>query len=516
MIDLTPLDVRNKRGDFKKAMRGYEPHEVDLFLEMVADRLETLVRENLQLRERTETLQTQVTAQNDREQAVQDALVTAQALRADIRAQSQREADHVIREAEVEARRMVAEADEVVRERLRGIERQLDQATRSVDELERRRARFLTEFRGLLERELDVVHVEESRVPLEARAIDLELGPSAHPEEAARRQDSAASSTAERAGDTVPLETPTAESVSEESADTIIPAGVDPFFSSDLHVPPEDLVPPGGVSGSIAAGGLAAKLGFDAPSEVDPPTLDDLPGGGASPGEHYASGDAPSEAATSYAPPATEGFQAGDSETGVGAPPEGPASAPPEPPAIESPAGAGAGAGTDTGVSTSPDPAGSSAMDVDALRPDLRTSMPDPEVFTSEAEAYHEQRYGPRPDPTVIPVDVADLGPSGRASHEGEAAASSQPPSPEVGELGRAGDAPSSLEMELMAGASSEGTRPIEDRDRFAGIPDLETVLAEAGVDDTAPLPEEVPPPPVDTDDPILLFDPDDDDPYRR
>ena len=47
MIDLTPLDVRNKRGDFKRAMRGYEPHEVDLFLEMVADRLEALVRENL-------------------------------------------------------------------------------------------------------------------------------------------------------------------------------------------------------------------------------------------------------------------------------------------------------------------------------------------------------------------------------------------------------------------------------------------------------------------------------------
>ena len=25
MIDLTPLDVRNKRGDFKKLMRGYDP-----------------------------------------------------------------------------------------------------------------------------------------------------------------------------------------------------------------------------------------------------------------------------------------------------------------------------------------------------------------------------------------------------------------------------------------------------------------------------------------------------------
>ena len=57
MIDLTPLDVRNKRGDFKRLMRGYDPQEVDIFLELVAERLEGLVRENLQLKDRTATLQ---------------------------------------------------------------------------------------------------------------------------------------------------------------------------------------------------------------------------------------------------------------------------------------------------------------------------------------------------------------------------------------------------------------------------------------------------------------------------
>ena len=50
MIDLTPLDVRNKRGDFKKLMRGYDPQEVDVFLEIVAERLEMLTRENIALK----------------------------------------------------------------------------------------------------------------------------------------------------------------------------------------------------------------------------------------------------------------------------------------------------------------------------------------------------------------------------------------------------------------------------------------------------------------------------------
>ena len=100
MIDLTPLDVRNKRGDFKKLMRGYDPQEVDVFLEIAAERLEELVRENIVLRERSESLERQVGAQTGREQAIQEALVTAQELRADIHSQAQREADHLVHESD--------------------------------------------------------------------------------------------------------------------------------------------------------------------------------------------------------------------------------------------------------------------------------------------------------------------------------------------------------------------------------------------------------------------------------
>jgi DivIVA domain-containing protein len=56
MIEITPLDVRRKRGDFRKAMRGYEPQEVDTFLDLVAERLEELVKETMMLRERTAQL----------------------------------------------------------------------------------------------------------------------------------------------------------------------------------------------------------------------------------------------------------------------------------------------------------------------------------------------------------------------------------------------------------------------------------------------------------------------------
>jgi len=165
MIDLTPLDVRNKRSDFKKVLRGYDPQEVDVFLEMVAERLEAVVRENIQLSERAQMLQQQVSSSSGRERAVQEALVTAQELRADIRAQALREAELVLQEAQAEARR-----------RLEEVERKREIIDDSLVELERRRMRFLKSFRQLLEREMDGVEVEEGRAPLEERAIEMTLG----------------------------------------------------------------------------------------------------------------------------------------------------------------------------------------------------------------------------------------------------------------------------------------------------------------------------------------------------
>lgn len=166
MIDLTPLDVRKKRGDFRKLMRGYDPSEVDTFLELVAERLEELVKENLTLRERSDRLQEQVKALSERERAVNEALVTAQELRGEIKAQAQREADLLLKEAQTEGRRILSEADREVEER-RG----------AVQDLERRRSRFLGAFRQLLERELDALAVEEGRSPLEdKKEVELDLG----------------------------------------------------------------------------------------------------------------------------------------------------------------------------------------------------------------------------------------------------------------------------------------------------------------------------------------------------
>ncbi len=165
MIDLTPLDVRKKRGDFAKSMRGYDPQEVDIFLELVSERMEVLVKENLAFQKKIDELMEKVVVQEGREQAIQDALVTAQELRQDVKKQALREAKVLEREARGRIEAMIA-----------GSQKVLNEHRNALQELERQRERFLKAFRTLLEREMDTVEVEFGRAPLEDITLDLELG----------------------------------------------------------------------------------------------------------------------------------------------------------------------------------------------------------------------------------------------------------------------------------------------------------------------------------------------------
>jgi len=175
MIDLTPLDVRKKRGDFRRILRGYDPEEVDAFLELAAERLEELVKNNLVLSERAQRLERSLNALELRESAVQEALVTAQRLRSEVQEQSRRDAETMTDQAQREAHLLKAEAEAEIARRLREVDGLVLESRRSLEELERSRRKFLKAFRGLLERELDTVEVEEARTPLDEVPVELEL-----------------------------------------------------------------------------------------------------------------------------------------------------------------------------------------------------------------------------------------------------------------------------------------------------------------------------------------------------
>jgi cell division initiation protein len=172
MIELTPLDVRGKRGDFRKGMRGYEPREVDDFLELVAERLEVVVRENMALRERTDELARRLEKAESREAAVQEALVSAQAMGEQVRRQAERDAELRLREADQEAERRAARSEQEAARARAATEQALGQAHRELDELRRHRVRFLRGWRSVIEEELDRVAAEEART--DETRVDLD------------------------------------------------------------------------------------------------------------------------------------------------------------------------------------------------------------------------------------------------------------------------------------------------------------------------------------------------------
>ena len=153
MIDLTPLDVRKKKGDFRRAVRGYDKELVDDFLDMVAERLEELVKQNVALTERAEHLQEQVASFREREKALNEALITAQQLRTESQAQADREAELVRREAQIQAQRIIEEGQRSYRE-----------LARELEGLHTRRRQFVQAFRSHLERYLSELEVEEARL----------------------------------------------------------------------------------------------------------------------------------------------------------------------------------------------------------------------------------------------------------------------------------------------------------------------------------------------------------------
>jgi len=152
MIDLTPLDVRKKKDDFRRSVRGYDAQQVDAFLAVVADCLERHVREHVVLSDRIEQQKHQLESYRARERALNEALLAAQELREEARLQSERDAAVRVREAEMRAGAVLADAERAVR-----------LCHDKVEDLKATRGRFLASLRKLFGRFEEYLDFEDER-----------------------------------------------------------------------------------------------------------------------------------------------------------------------------------------------------------------------------------------------------------------------------------------------------------------------------------------------------------------
>jgi DivIVA domain-containing protein len=153
MIDesfhLTSLDVR--RYDFGRSLRGYNPEKVEQFREQVAEEMDRLGRINADLDTKARSFHEQLRAFRERDKALNEALVSAQQLRAETREQAEREAQLILKEAQAEGERLI----EAARTEVRRMEAELDS-------LDRSRRTYLSQMRALLARQLSEVEASET------------------------------------------------------------------------------------------------------------------------------------------------------------------------------------------------------------------------------------------------------------------------------------------------------------------------------------------------------------------
>lgn len=146
---LTAMDV--EKQEFRQRVRGYAPDDVRMFLRSVAEEMQRLNLRNAELEEDTGQLRDQVREIREREQTLQETLVSAQRMADEMKERATHESEMILREARVKAERTLEQAQ--------------DQLARIEGEIQRtklERDAFENRLRGAVEDHLSMLELRRS------------------------------------------------------------------------------------------------------------------------------------------------------------------------------------------------------------------------------------------------------------------------------------------------------------------------------------------------------------------
>ena len=125
---ITPLDIENKTFS-KQAINGYSTQEVHEFMAELLKDYERIYRENIEFKDKIQVLNQGIQHYKAIEDTLQNASVVAQGTAETVKANARIEADNILKEAELSARKSVDEIGQRVLEKqlkLEETEKQFD------------------------------------------------------------------------------------------------------------------------------------------------------------------------------------------------------------------------------------------------------------------------------------------------------------------------------------------------------------------------------------------------------
>jgi len=162
-MKLTPLDI--KKQEFKKVIRGYDPVEVDTFMDMMANEFEDLLKLQKEMRDKVVELETQLKDYRQIEKTLQQTLLQAQEATGRTYESARREAEVIAREAEGKATKLLEQANN-----------DLHRLNTELVTLKARKESLIGRLRVLLSSELDLIKTLEMGGTDEGLASNSSLG----------------------------------------------------------------------------------------------------------------------------------------------------------------------------------------------------------------------------------------------------------------------------------------------------------------------------------------------------
>ncbi len=107
-MNLTPLEIQKQT--FARSLKGYNLDEVRAYLHLVAEEIERLVRDVDRLSRENAMLREDLDDHLQREQILKDTLLSAQRVSEEVRANGRKEAELIVKDAELLSERLVNQA----------------------------------------------------------------------------------------------------------------------------------------------------------------------------------------------------------------------------------------------------------------------------------------------------------------------------------------------------------------------------------------------------------------------
>lgn len=125
---ITPLEIENKKFS-KKTLNGYDPEEVDDFLDELTRDYENLFRQSTEAQNKIEELGKQLEHYTQIESTLQSTLLMAQNAAEEVRDAAQKQAEQIIKEAEHKVKESTLNLDKDIltkRKELEDLQKQFD------------------------------------------------------------------------------------------------------------------------------------------------------------------------------------------------------------------------------------------------------------------------------------------------------------------------------------------------------------------------------------------------------